>query len=83
MMLQKAPRTASVGKRWVDAQLRPLRPAYKSSWSGSAAELRMAASTQGCNSIDSLRTALIRSLTIALSGAFPNATLTPALTSLN
>ena len=33
-------------KRWVDAQLRPLRPAYKSSWSGSAAELRMAASTQ-------------------------------------
>ena len=40
------PRAASVGKRWVDAQLRPLRPAYKSSWSGSAAELRMAASTQ-------------------------------------
>lgn len=31
---------------WIEIQLTPLRPPYKSSWSGNADEMRLAASTQ-------------------------------------
>ena len=44
----------------------------------SPAKLKLQCISQGCNSIDILKTVIARALTIALSCAFLNAFLTPA-----
>ena len=38
--------TRDVPQDWVEIQLSPLTPAYKSSWTGNEVEVRLAASTQ-------------------------------------